>query len=241
MRGSKFIRYVSVAAAVGAVFTGADAASGITNGTTQPALTDVVRYSFETAAPVAGAHALTTIAARGGTTRLVAHGTGYALEFPAKCTGAKCPKAVLQAASSDVFNPGSAPFRYGATILLARNQTTGGQNVLQKGYSATGGQYKLQIDGSAGKPSCVLVGTGKSRIHAARSGVTVADGQWHTVECQRTGTSLTVLVDGLVRGATTVPAALLIANPAPLSLGGKGAYADNDQFHGAMDDVWLAR
>jgi hypothetical protein len=32
-----------------------------------------------------------------------------------------------------------------------------------------------------------------------------------------------------------------VANPAPLRIGGKGAYADNDQFHGTIDDVWITR
>jgi len=148
---------------------------------------------------------------------------------------------VLQTASTDDLNPGKVPFRYGATVLLAHDQTTAGENVLQKGYSATGGQYKLQIDGAAGKPSCVLVGTGKTRIHLARSAVTVADGAWHAVECRREATTLAVFVDGVPQGSTTVPTGLSVSNAAPLSIGGKGAYRDNDQFQGALDDVWYSK
>ncbi|OJF14421.1 LamG domain-containing protein [Couchioplanes caeruleus] len=47
-------------------------------------------------------------------------------------------------------------------------------------------------------------------------------------------------VDGRCRGSTTVPATLSVSNTIPLSIGGKGAYRDNDQFPGALDDVWVA-
>jgi hypothetical protein len=37
-----------------------------------------------------------------------------------------------------------------------------------------------------------------------------------------------------------VPAGLSVVNDLPLSIGGKGAYQDNDQFQGAVDDVWVS-
>jgi hypothetical protein len=178
---------------------------------------------------------------RGGATLAVAHGTGQALRFPKHCSGRKCPRVVLQAASTDELNPGAGPFRFGATVLLPKQETTNGQNVLQKGYSSAGGQYKLQIDGKAGRPSCVVVGTGQRRIHQARSPISVADGAWHSIECQRAGAQLTVVVDGVVRATAAIPAALSVSNQAPLSIGGKGAYANNDQFQGTIDDLWITK
>lgn len=206
--------------------------------------TPVLRYSFDQATPSdesGHGHALTSYAVRGGATLAVAHGTGQALRFPKHCTGRKCPRVVLQTASTDELNPGTAPFRYGATVLLPKKQTTKGQNILQKGYSHTGGQYKLQVDGKAGRPSCVLVGTGRHRIYQARSATSVADGTWHSIECHRAGALLTVTVDGTVRGTAAIPANLSVSNGAPLSIGGKGAYADNDQFQGTLDDLWVSR
>jgi hypothetical protein len=206
--------------------------------------TPVLRYSFDQATPVdesGHGHALTTYAVRGGATLAVAHGTGRALRFPRHCSGRTCPRVVLQTASTEELNPGTASFRYGATVLLPKQETTKGQNVLQKGYSGTGGQYKLQVDGKAGRPSCVIVGTGRRVIHQARSPVSVADGAWHSIECQRSGATLTVVVDGVARGTTNLPANLVVSNQAPLSIGGKGPYADNDQFQGTLDDLWIAR
>ena len=48
-----------------------------------------------------------------------------------------------------------------------------------------------------------------------------------------------MFVDGVPRGSTTVPATLSVTNDRPLSIGGKGAFADNDQFNGALDNVWV--
>jgi hypothetical protein len=184
-------------------------------------------------------HTMRLVSSRGGRLRVVRHGSGQAMQFPARCSGAKCPHAVLQSPHSPDLNPGRRPILFGATIRLPAKQTTKGQNVVQKGYSKKGSQYKLQIDGLMGRPSCVLVDTAKGGIHLARSAISVADGAWHAVQCRRIGTSFTVLIDGAVRGVTQVPGTLTVANKAPLSIGGKGAYRDNDQFQGALDDVWI--
>jgi hypothetical protein len=36
-----------------------------------------------------------------------------------------------------------------------------------------------------------------------------------------------------------VPETLSIDSAQPFSLGGKGVGPNNDQFHGALDDVWI--
>jgi hypothetical protein len=184
-------------------------------------------------------HTLAVTSAHGGAIRTVTHGQGTALLFPAKCTAKVCPHAALQAPTSADLNPGTKNFAYGASVLVRPGQTSPGQNVVQKGYAATSSQYKLQVDGVAGRPSCVLVDVRRRGIRVAHSSVTVADGRWHAVECRRTGTVLAVFVDGTRRGALQVPAGLDVSNTRPLSIGGKGAFADNDQFNGALDDVWV--
>jgi len=184
-------------------------------------------------------HTLSIVAEHGGAVRPVVHGQGTALAFPARCATANCPHVALQAPSSADLNPGTRNIAYGADVLLAPGQTSKGQNVVQKGYSTTSSQWKLQVDGLAGRPSCVLVDVHKPAIRIATGTVSVADGRWHGLACRRTGTTLTVLVDGVPRGSTGVPARLAVANERPLSIGGKGAFADNDQFNGALDNVWV--
>ncbi|MFD0518657.1 LamG-like jellyroll fold domain-containing protein [Paractinoplanes durhamensis] len=124
-------------------------------------------------------------------------------------------------------------------MLLPAGQTSKGQNIVQKGYSTTSSQWKLQIDGVAGRPSCVLVDTRKPAIRMVTSSVTAADGRWHAVVCRRIGATLAVYIDGIQRGSTALPAKLSVSNNRPLSIGGKGAFPDNDQFNGALDNVWV--
>ena len=208
-----------------------------------PPLREVARYTFDGPAPWAdtsgNGHTLTPVTGGNATVIRTPRDGGQAVRFPPRCKGGKpCPRLVFRAAGTPALNPGARPLRYGAAVRLAPNRTSKGQNILQKGYSTEGSQYKLQIDGRSGHPSCALV-AGRA-IHLALARISVADDRWHTVECRRAGTELTVLVDGVTQGTTPVPAALSVSNGRPLSIGGKSAYGDNDQYHGLLDDVWIA-
>lgn len=184
-------------------------------------------------------HLLRAVVRNGGKIVMTPHGTGQALTFPPKCTGATCPRLVLQAADTPDLNPGAGPLAYGASVLLAPAETSSGENILQKGYSTGGGQYKLQVDGVSGKPSCAMSDKTATTLHLARSRVSIADGKWHAIECRRTGPTLSVYVDDQPQASVAVPAALSVVTTQPFSLGGKGVGANNDQFHGSLDDVWI--
>ncbi|MBM2618232.1 LamG domain-containing protein [Actinoplanes sp. LDG1-06] len=207
------------------------------------ASTFTVRYTFDgpsLLADVTGhGHDLSPVSRNGGAYATVARNGGKALVFPTPCHDEPCPRIALRAPTTAELNPGKRPIRYGASVRLAADQTTKGENVMQKGYSIRGSQYKLQIDGLAGRPSCVLVDDRRTVIHAAISGVGVADDRWHTLECRRSGSRLSILVDDVVRGRATLPADLSVSNHIPFSIGGKGSFADNDQFQGILDDVWV--
>ncbi len=181
-------------------------------------------------------HHLTPV---GAPARHITRGAGHAVGFPAPCTGGHCPRLILSTPGTPALNPGTRPFGYGATIRLAATDTTDGQNIVQKGFSAEGSQYKLQIDGYAGHPSCVLRGTAGPTIHQAVADVTVADGRWHRLECRRAPRTLTMLVDGVARTVLPIPPALRVDNAMPLIIGGKSANPGNDQFHGETDDIFV--
>lgn len=209
-----------------------------------PAPVIVARYTFDGDGTAAwsdssgNGNTLLPVSGNDATAHLVGHDAGTAVRFPAPCGSTPCRRLVLQAADRPALNPAASPFRFGASLRLAPNRTSKGQNILQKGYSTEGSQYKLQVDGRSGHPSCALVAG--TTIHLVLATVSVADGLWHTVECRRDSASLTVHVDRVARGTITVPAELSVVNTEPLSLGGKSAFGDNDQFHGELDDVWLA-
>lgn len=216
--------------------------TGVLPAAAAPTSRVVARYDFEGSAVADDSgrgHTMRVISRRGGRLNTVGHGGGRAVQFPPKCSSARCPHVVLQTPHAADLNPGRRPIVFGATVRLPGAETTKGQNVLQKGYSRKGSQYKLQIDGRLGRPSCVLVDVAGGRIHLAYSSVSVSDGRWHAIQCRRVGATLSVLVDGQVRGLAKVPPKLSVINRSPLSIGGKGAYRDNDQFRGAVDDVWV--
>ena len=71
-----------------------------------------------------------------------------------------------------------------------------------------------------------------------RSAASVADGQWHKVLCERSGPTLSVYVDNVVRGTVTIPANLNISNPLPLRVGGPNFNTKTDMYHGRLDDVY---
>jgi len=204
-----------------------------------------VRYSFDDGAgqpmfATSGRYPLRIVTAAGGTIDFVARETGWAVRFPERCTASpsSCPRAILEGARVDALNPGTRPVRYGASVRMTSADTSAGANVLQKGFSVGGAtQYKLQVDGSAGRPSCVIASP--TRIYRIVAGISVSDGRWHAVACLRSGAKLGITIDGVARGSTSVPAGLSIANSEPLRVGGKGVNPGNDQFAGQIDDVFV--
>ena len=223
------------------------APAGRSEATTPPAPASpyVASYNFDTTIAdgtfddgSGKGHLLRSVVRNGGAVTLTPHGNGQAVVFPPECTGAACPRIVLQATDVPDLNPGTAPLRYGAAVLLGRAEGAAPENILQKGYAA-GGQYKLQVDGISGKPSCGISGTDAATVYLARSRTSIADGQWHGLECRRDGATLSILVDDQVQATAPIPADLSVVTAQPFSIGGKGVGEDNDQFHGSVDDAWI--
>jgi hypothetical protein len=166
-------------------------------------------------------------------------GGGWAARFPGRCDGAGCPRAILESGPAPELNPGTRAVRYGASVLMTAADTGDGANVVQKGFS-TGGvtQLKLQVDGRAGHPSCVLAST--TTIYRVVAPVSVSDGRWHALACARSGSTLSISVDAVPRGSVHVPPDVSIVNSEPLRIGGKNVSVDNDQYAGLLDDVFVA-
>ncbi|WP_203781491.1 LamG-like jellyroll fold domain-containing protein [Paractinoplanes rishiriensis] len=207
----------------------------------------VARWDFN-AGPVAGKVADTsgrnqTLALRGadqGAVRFEGSPGGRFAMFPPACAAGAttCPRGLLEAANHADLNPGTRLFRWSARVQLTRAQLRGPANVMQKGVAGTGSQWKLQIGATNGRAQCVLAGTGAATVYIARSAASVADGAWHKLFCQRAGTSLSIFVDGIQRGQTTIPANLTVDNTMPLRLGGPNFNTRSDMYHGNLDDVY---
>jgi hypothetical protein len=190
-----------------------------------------------------GSLPLVVVSAAGGTLSTTTRDGGDAIAYPAVCAQSEdesCPRVILETTGdASRLNPGTQRVRYGATINLRSDQTGDGENVVQKGYATGGSEYKLQVDGFAGVPSCVVVGTTSNQIYLAKASVAIDDGTWHAVSCDLHAGTLSITVDGVASGSVAVPTTLVISNPNPLRIGGKGTGTNNDQFAGALDDVWV--
>lgn len=165
-----------------------------------------------------------------------------AADFPNPCTTEPCPNAMIEIPDAPSLDPGTASFEWGASIRMKADETADGENVLQKGrWGDAGGQWKLQVDKTGGKPSCVVSGfrNGVESRVVLKASVGIADNVWHQVTCRRTEDGVTILIDGVVRGSLAMPVVSL-AGPASITIGAKEVLAkDNDQFQGRLDDVFM--
>lgn len=184
----------------------------------------------------------TVVGSGGGAVERVpgAHGSPGSLQFPARCDVDPCRRVMVEVAPAPGLDPGDRDFEYGATVRLERDETTAGSNIVQQGrFGTTGGQWKLQVDGAAGVPSCVVRGDAPgARPVVARAEVSLADGAWHVVVCRRDAQGVSITVDGVVdvvAGATGS-----VSNDAPIRIGAPGVSPGDDQFHGRLDDVYLS-
>ncbi|MFC0221998.1 LamG-like jellyroll fold domain-containing protein [Nocardioides zeicaulis] len=177
------------------------------------------------------------VTANGGEVRDVAGGTGRggAVAFPGTCTDATgCPRALVEVPTDPSLDPGDAPFSWGASVRLPPDETSAGSNVVQSGrYGSDGDQWKLQVDGEEGLPSCILRAEGE--IVKIRSSTSVSDGAWHRVVCRRDADVLSIEVDGDVHRKPVVTGS--VHTGLPVRIGSPGVGDHDDQFHGEIDDV----
>ncbi|MCY7396865.1 MAG: hypothetical protein LH468_12090 [Nocardioides sp.] len=164
-------------------------------------------------------------------------GTGAAVAFPARCDAKSgCPRAMVEVAADPELDPGEEDFEYGASVLLAPDQTTKGSNIVQQGrFGAEGGQWKLQVDGDEGEPSCVV--RSGATVLVVSSEVAIADAGWHHLTCRRDGEGLGISVDGAAEQAQGRTGS--VSSALPVRVGSPGVGNRDDQFHGSIDDVFL--
>jgi len=165
---------------------------------------------------------------------------GQYVAFPDLCLpgATSCPRALLEAPNVAALNPGTRLFRWSASVHVLKTQVRGSANIMQKGTSATGSQWKMQIGQKMGRAQCVVIGVGSPAVYIAHSSAPVTDGVWHKISCLRSGTSLSISVDGVQQGSATIPATLSLSNTMPLRIGGPNFNASSDMYHGLLDDVY---
>jgi hypothetical protein len=112
-------------------------------------------------------------------------------------------------------------------------------DIVRKGLAGRpGGDYKMEIkravDPTVGKLHCLFKGDGGTVDKVARRDI--VDGNWHTLECIKTSTSVVARVDGS-GGSTKAGTAGSISNSTNVMVGAKTAIPLDDTFDGKMDFV----
>jgi hypothetical protein len=165
------------------------------------------------------------------------------------------PKDVVRTGSAYVFNgstsyvavpdAGSLDPQAKDIKLTARIRVNGqaldddSYDIVRKGLAGRpGGDYKMEIkraaDPTVGKLHCLFKGDGGTVDKVARRDI--VDGNWHTLECIKTSTSVMARVDGK-SGSTKAGSAGSIANGSAVMVGAKTADPLDDVFDGSMDFV----
>ena len=161
------------------------------------------------------------------------------------------PKDVVRTGSAYVFN-GSTSYvavpdsdsldPQGKDITLSAGVTVtdtpmddDSYDIVRKGLSGRpGGDYKMEIkraaDPTVGKLHCLFKGDG-GRVNKVAP-QDIVDGEWHTLECIKTSTSVVASVDG--SGSTRAGSAGSISNASEVMVGAKTAHPLDDMFDGSM-------
>ena len=164
--------------------------------------------------------------------------TGHRFAYHSPSDMQYVPGHVNLVPHSTDFNPDAGDFSF--TIRYRTTHSFG--NILQKGQGSTAGGY-WKFEAPSGKPRCMFRG-GDGSTRTGYTDVSIADGQWHTVTCNRTSTYVEMYVDGVRTSRLTGPTGT-IANTWQLSIGGKsscdGVKVTCDYFAGDIDYVKLLK
>ena len=178
--------------------------------------------------------------------------SGQMLDLPGN--NSATPTGVLQTGGTYVFNgstshvsvpdadsldPQDNDITLAARVLVnGASLDDDSYDVVRKGFFDTpGGYYKMEIrrtaDPTVGKLHCLFRGTGASVNKEAN--LDIVDGNWHTLQCVKTATSVVARVDG--RSFARTGSAGSIANESIVMVGAKKADPFDDMFDGSMDSV----
>jgi Concanavalin A-like lectin/glucanases superfamily len=129
------------------------------------------------------------------------------------------------------LEPGTANITVSYWVNLTVLPTSGDYDIFVKGSSTSaGGQIKLEIQIN-GQASCMFRGSlGKKQI---QFGPNLADGAWHHVVCQRTGTQIVETVDGASTSFTKATGAITDTDPIRFGSHSGGG----DWYKGLLDEV----
>ena len=133
--------------------------------------------------------------------------------------------------NSSSLNPGSADITISLKVKFSvkPSHSVHDYDLVRKGDG--GSFYKIEIT-SAGKARCQFHGS--SGDQGIVFGPNLANGQWHTITCSKSGSRISGTADGASGSAGAHIGS--ISNGVPLSLGGKSS-GSQDLYQGLMAEV----
>jgi hypothetical protein len=143
----------------------------------------------------------------------------------------------MNGTSSQIFVPNAADLNPGAaklTVTIHMKATavpaTPDWDLIRKGVFATaGGEFKVEYQPSAQATCGFNTSTNYAELTA---GPKLNDGQWHSVQCVKTSTSIQLIVDG--QAFTTAASLGTISNAVQVVL---GAHPNAEFFKGSLDEA----
>jgi hypothetical protein len=150
--------------------------------------------------------------------------------------------SVATVPNSSSLNPGTATLRLTAHVRFTKPPRPGGDyDLIRKGNAGTaGGEWKMEIFPLSSNPSSAtafcLFQDANTKTASVRDTRNLADGAWHTITCAKTGSAVTVTVDGTSRSVAAKLGS--ISNSKPLVIGSQSG--GGDWYNGDMDEVSVA-
>jgi hypothetical protein len=195
----------------------------------------VAEYSFD-AVDVANTSTVADLTGRGHL--LTLSGAWSATDGVSSPAVAFAPISMGNSPHLDDLNPRSREFAVTAVFRVPGDTSAlrDTPNIVQKGFFGDAGQWKMQLKPKPGTIQCRFKGTLGAKL--LTSPVPVDDAAWHTATCARSGSLLSVMVDGVATELTYNVGD--ISNRRPLRVGAKSLTATTDQFTGSLDYVAVA-
>lgn len=148
------------------------------------------------------------------------------------------------APNAPVLNPGTSAIRITARVRFDTppTRTVADYDLVRKGTAGTkGGDWKMEIfpttyDGVNSPAYCLFQDSTGAKAAVRSKNTRLAGTGWHTITCAKTGSSVSVTVDGTT---TSVSARLgSISNTQPVSMGFKPG--GGDWYKGDMNQVGIS-
>ncbi len=133
-------------------------------------------------------------------------------------------------ANDSPLNPGAHRMKMGMRVKTTTVPATPDYDLFRKGQ-APGQEYKMEIQPN-GQLSCTFDGSvGHATI---QNGPRLDDGVWHTVECTKEDTTVTLTIDGISWTKTVTIGSISNSNDLVI-----GAYPAYDFYKGDMDNAYF--